>query len=205
MLGFSDRSAVVAAAGQCCFLIVPGWQGSGPGHWQSIWERKNREFRRVEQSDWHNPRRSDWIRAIHNAIQLESKPVIVVAHSLGCIAVALWAERANGAAQRVAGALLVAPPDLKQRTKLTEPLRDFAPMPQSSLPFPSLLIASENDPYMASPAARSLAAQWGSYFINAGPVGHINCASGFGDWPEGETYLTDLACCGKAGRLSPAH
>jgi uncharacterized protein len=196
---------VRAAAGQCRFLIVPGWQGSGPGHWQSIWERKNRKFRRVEQSDWHNPRRSDWIGAIQNAIQTESKPIIVVAHSLGCIALALWAEQANNAAQHVAGALLVAPPDLNQRTKLTEPLHDFAPMPQSSLPFPSSLIASENDPYIASPAARSLAAQWGSCFINAGPVGHINCASGFGDWPEGEIYLTDLVRRGEVGLLSPAH
>jgi predicted alpha/beta hydrolase family esterase len=127
MCSLRDRAAVRAAAGQCRFLIVPGWQGSGPGHWQSIWERKNRKFRRVEQSDWHNPRRSDWIGAIQNAIQTESKPIIVVAHSLGCIAVALWAEQANSAAQHVAGALLVAPPDFNQRTKLTEPLHDFAP------------------------------------------------------------------------------
>jgi uncharacterized protein len=186
------------AADGFSFLIVPGWQGSGPGHWQSIWERDNRAFRRVEQSDWHCPRRSDWVGGIDKAIKTISKPVVLVAHSLGCIAVALWAENADGATRHVAGALLVAPPDLDQRTKLTEPLEDFAPMPRCALPFASSLIASENDPYMALEAARGLAAQWGSQFINAGPVGHINCASGFGHWPDGERYLVHLVRNGPA-------
>jgi uncharacterized protein len=192
------------AADQFCFLTVPGWQGSGRGHWQSIWERKNQAFRRVEQSDWHHPRRCDWIRAINGAMETASKPVVIVAHSLGCIAVALWAEQVDDAARCVAGALLVAPPDLNQGTKLMEPLRDFAPLPRWTLPFPSSLIASENDPYMALPAARSLAAHWGSEFINAGPLGHINCASGFGDWPDGEAYLTNLIRHGQALPSSPA-
>jgi uncharacterized protein len=187
-----SRSASTAAVGQCSFLIVPGWQGSGSGHWQTIWEQKYRAFRRVEQRDWHRPLRADWIGAIDKAIGTATKPVVLVAHSLGCIAVALWAEKTGDAARRVAGALLVAPADITQRTKLTEPLQDFAPMPRSALPFPSSLIASENDPYMTLPAALSLAGQWRSYFINAGRAGHINCAAGFGDWPDGEMYLANL-------------
>lgn len=173
-------------------LTVPGWHGSGPGHWQSIWERKYPEIRRVEQKDWNRPRRCDWVQAIDDAINVAAQPVILVAHSLGCIAVACWAEASSLKCRKVAAALLVAPPDLACATKYTEPLRDFAPMPQAALHFRSLLISSENDPYMTVDAARQLAGQWGSDFINAGRVGHINRDAGFGEWPDGELYLQRL-------------
>jgi len=172
-------------------LIIPGWNGSGDGHWQSVWERKYRKFRRVEQRDWRRPHREDWTHSLTEAIASAESPVVLVAHSLGCLAVACCVETSPETARKIDCALLVAPPDLSQPTA-PEPLRRFAPVPRNQLPFRSQLIGSENDPYMALSAAERLAADWGSHFLNAGSVGHINCASGFGDWPQGELYLERL-------------
>ena len=75
-------------------LIVPGWENSGPDHWQTLWERADpRRFRRVEQRDWDTPRPEDWIRELDTAIAAEPAPAVLVAHSLGCIAIAHWAAR----------------------------------------------------------------------------------------------------------------
>ena len=73
------------------FLTVPGWNGSGPGHWQSIWEDQHRNFRRVQQRNWSRPARREWIDAIQRHVVDSSEPAFLVAHSLGCLAVAAWA------------------------------------------------------------------------------------------------------------------
>jgi uncharacterized protein len=86
----------------------------------------------------------------------------------------------------------VAPPDLDSASSLTDPFRNFVPMPRGALPFRATFVASEDDPYMSLPAAQSLARNWGSRFVNAGRVGHINCAAGFGHWQQGEEYLAEL-------------
>jgi len=173
-------------------LIVPGWNGSEHDHWQSVWERKNPNFVRVQQSDWRQATRSDWVRGLGRAIDAIEQPVVLVAHSLGCLAVAAWAAQAPGAAKRVDCALLVAPPDLERQAPAIEPLREFGSPSRQPLPFRSLLVASEDDPYMSLDSAETLAEDWRCKFENAGLVGHINCASGFGDWVEGERLLVGL-------------
>jgi uncharacterized protein len=187
----ADYCSQIYASEFVC-LIVPGWQGSGHEHWQTLWERKYRKFRRVDQNEWLRPRPHEWIQGIAGALEAAGKPVVFIAHSLGCVAVALWSEARREWAQHVAGALLVAPPDLDAATALTEPFHTFGPTPRGTFPFPSTLVASENDPYMSLLAARNLAQNWGSRFVNAGQMGHINCAAGFGPWPQGEEYLADL-------------
>ena len=172
-------------------LIVPGWNGSEPAHWQSVWERKYPAFRRVQQSDWQRPSRSQWVHQLGRAIDSASERVVLVAHSLGCLAVAAWAEQASAAAEQIDCALLVAPPDLDEPGP-AEPIREFGPAPRKALPFRSLLIGSQNDPYMSLSAAHDLATNWNCGFANAGAVGHINCASGFGEWLQGERYLGRL-------------
>ena len=92
------------------YLIVPGWQGSSDDHWQTHWQNSLPNSTRVEQADWLTPRREDWIAALAEAIAADSTPVILIAHSLGCITVAHWAERApESLLSQVRGALLVAP------------------------------------------------------------------------------------------------
>ena len=97
------------------YLIVPGWQGSPDDHWQSHWQNSLPNSARVEQADWLTPRREDWVAALAEAIAADSTPVILIAHSLGCITVAHWAATAPSQFLRqVRGALLVAPADVER-------------------------------------------------------------------------------------------
>jgi hypothetical protein len=188
-----------ASLAEASALVVPGWNGSGGGHWQTIWEQKYPRFRRVEQSNWTRPSRTDWIAQIdadvdrhqvdrHNMDRVLS-PTFLVAHSLGCLAVAHWAAVAGKRTDRVDGAFLVAPPWLTESDPCPAQLADFSPMPLQRLPFPSLFVASEDDPYLPIEIAARLASAWGSQLVDVGRQGHINVASGHGPWPVGEGLL----------------
>ena len=179
-------------------LTIPGWNGSGPTHWQSIWEARSTGFRRVEQRDWQRPSCGEWVDSIDSAVANAAAPIILVAHSLGCIAVAHWAANRRRDATAVAGALLVAPPWLSHCDACPEELRSFLPMPASRLPFPSILVASEDDPYLPIGIAPRLAHSWGSEFVSVGMQGHINVASGHGPWPAGDRILERLCQSGAA-------
>ena len=176
-------------------LTIPGWHGSGPEHWQTVWEETYRGFRRVEQREWEHPAMADWVVSIQEAAAGAASPVFLVAHSMGCHAVAHWAAQSGAA--RIAGALLVAPPWFGAAAACPKELQSFLPMHIGALPFRSILVASENDPYVSIEAAARLARRWGSEFVDAGRLGHINAASGHGRWPEGERLLERL--CQGAG------
>lgn len=169
-------------------LIIPGWGDSGPEHWQTLWERATPHARRVVQRDWEQPARADWVLEIDRAIASSPGPPVLVAHSLGCLAVAHWAAANN---RPVAAALLVAPSDAERRD-FPPTIRGFAPVPTLRFPFPSVLVASANDPFIHLERARSFAEAWGGRFVDVGRCGHINAASGFGPWPAGELLLNEL-------------
>ena len=82
------------------------------------------------------------------------------------------------------GALLVAPPDT-ERDDVRGLLPSWAPIPLDRLPFPSVLVASTDDPYGGFDRAQEFAAAWGSRFVDLGAAGHINAETGLGDWAEG--------------------
>ncbi|MDD0813924.1 alpha/beta fold hydrolase [Curvibacter sp. HBC28] len=170
-------------------LILPGWQNSGPGHWQTVWEERL-GYHRVQQHDWQRPLRGDWNIQLEEAVLARPGPVLLVAHSLGCVLVAAWAAHSRNT-QRVAGALLVAPPDL-EREDLQPLLPSWTPIERRPLPFPSTLVASSNDPYAAESHAQALARAWGSQYVPAGPGGHLNAESKLGDWPAGQALLRAL-------------
>ena len=172
-------------------LIVPGLNGSGPDHWQTLWEKRY-GLVRVEQCDWENPDVAVWVKTLDTAIMAHPEPAVLVAHSLGCFTVILWAELYADHANRVQSALLVAPPDIASSAAMPASARGFAPHNPGKLPFPSIVVGSENDPYMKPEAAQELASAIGSRFVNAGLVGHINVDSGHGPWPQGEVLLQDL-------------
>lgn len=182
-------------------LTVPGLDNSGPGHWQTLWEQSRGDCRRVDLGMWDRPHRNTWINKLNLAIRAADRPVVLVAHSLGCLAVAWWAQmEPTEAIGRVAAAMLVAPPEV-DFFPLDERLETFAPTPALALPFPSILVASRNDPYMGLNTARLLAKTWGSNFVDAGNLGHINAASDIGDWPLGQFLLGQLV---DNGRSQPA-
>lgn len=174
------------------YLIVPGWQGSPDDHWQSHWHQSLPNSARVEQADWLTPRREDWVAALEQAIAVDESPVILIAHSLGCITVAHWAAQASPALlRRVRGALLVAPADV-ERPACAPALRNFAPIPQDLLPFPSQVVTSDNDPAVSAPRAMTLARAWGAEAGILGGAGHINVKSGHRRWEQGFAYLYRL-------------
>jgi uncharacterized protein len=128
-------------------LTLPGLDGSGPDHWQTRWEQSRPNIERVELGSWSNPSRNMWIARLERAIAQARGPVVLIAHSLSCHLVAWWAALAGeGAARPVAGALLVAPPDL-DRVSLDRRIAEFAPSPRAVLPFPAVVVASRNDPW----------------------------------------------------------
>lgn len=173
-------------------LTVPGLGSSGPSHWQSLWEDTLPDTQRVELGMWNKPHRNAWVTKLDQAIRTTRAPVVLVAHSLGCLAVAWWAALSpQPYGWPVAGALLVAPADV-DRADVHPDIAAFKPSPRQLLPFPSILVASTDDPWIEIEKARSLAAQWGSHFVDAGAQGHLNAASGIGSWIEGQELLERL-------------
>lgn len=174
------------------YLIVPGWQGSPDAHWQSHWQRILPNSARVEQADWQTPRREDWVAELERCVASDVRPVVLVAHSLGCITVAHWAAQAPPALlHRIRGALLVAPADV-QRSNCPEALRNFAPIPRQPLPFASLLVGSDNDTAASAARAVELGRDWRSETAILAGAGHINVKSGHHHWEQGFAYLYRL-------------
>lgn len=171
-------------------LIVPGLNGSPEGHWQSWLQATLPQAHRVEQDDWDAPDLEAWL--LRFAVATIATPgAIIVAHSLGCILAAHAAVRFPELPIRAA--LLVAPADVDSAAHTPYSLRSFAPIPAARLPFPSVVVASTNDAFMAFSHARELASAWGADFVDAGPAGHINVASGHGPWPAGRDMVDALA------------
>ena len=163
-------------------LIVPGWRDSGPGHWQTLWAESIEGAVRLHQDNWISPSRMAWVGRLAETILAQNSPVILVAHSLGCIA---STHLPFDVATRIHGALFVAPADPERRG----PLIDFAPVPFHKLPYRSVVVASSNDPYCPVRTAGAYARSWGSEFVRLQNAGHINIDSGFGAWPLGLALL----------------
>jgi len=173
-------------------LIIPGLFDSGPDHWQTRWLALRPNAARVELGRWHEPSRDLWVAHLDRAIGRQRGPVVLVAHSLGCLAVAWWAQEASAARlSKVRSAMLVAPPDV-DRADVHPLLRPFAPAPLRALPFPSLLIASRDDRYADFARLAWLAGAWGAQLADVGLLGHINAESDLGDWPQGLALLDRL-------------
>ena len=183
-------------------MILPGWQGSGPEHWQSHWERTH-GYSRVEQHDWMRPLRGDWMARLEEVLLAgdfeRDGPAVLVAHSLGCQLVAAWAAHSHNT-HRVKTALLVAPPDV-EREDLRALLPGWSPVVLDRLPFEACLVASSNDPFCTPERARQFAAAWGARLINAGPRGHLNADSSLGHWPQTHEHLLQLMRDTSAGPL----
>lgn len=171
-------------------LVLPGYGDSGPQHWQSRWEASDRRFRRVDQQEWFEPQLDEWLAALDRAIAACPASPVLAAHSLGCALVAHWAQRTGGRAVR--GALLVAPSDVDELVNVLDAVRSFAPLPLVRLPFPTIVVASDDDIYMSPARAQAVAHAWGSRLVQLSGAGHINADSGFGEWPEGRALLDEL-------------
>jgi len=185
------------AASLHSILIVPGYLGSSPEHWQSWMQAQLPEARRVVDIDWSEPVLVQWAAAVRTQIDRSRGVVWLVAHSFGCFAAAVAASERP---ERVGGSLLVAPADPDRFSPLglrgtsgTLPAESLSSwLPERPLPGASALIASTDDPWMGFAKAAYLANRWGCLLVNAGQSGHINVESGFGPWPQGLDMLRSL-------------
>lgn len=182
------------------FLVLPGYTNAGPEHWMTHWQRECPLLERVQQDDWDHPVCSSWVERLDEAISASvaasdtasgdaaGGDVVLIAHSLGCATIAHWA-RTNGS--RVRAAFLVAPADV-ERSDFPREIVGFSPMPLDRLPFPSLVVASEDDRFATIERARHFATHWGSRFVSVGRKGHIDSTSGVGRWEDGLELLRGL-------------
>lgn len=162
-------------------LILPGFGNSGPQHWQTLWEQRHPDWRRVNLGKWDTPACDDWVRALDAAVQACPSPPVLVAHSLACLLVAHWAYHSSRIPK---SAFLVAVPDPKS-VNFPSAAHGFVPVPLVPFMFRSLVVASANDQLGSLAHAKQCAMAWGSMFIDIGQAGHINAESGHGEWNEG--------------------
>ena len=170
-------------------LVLPGWHGSGPSHWQSRWEQRH-GYRRVDQHDWERPLRGDWLARLEDMVLACDEAAVLVAHGLGCIQAAAWAASSRHA-NRVKAALLVAPLDV-ERADLREQLPTWSPIVLDALPFTGVVVASVDDPLCDPQRSRMLAAAWSAQLVNQPAGHHLSADSGLASWPEGHVLLQDL-------------
>ena len=168
---------------QTDILLIPGYGDTLPGHWILRWRDKMPTAREVKQMNVHQPSKKDWMATLLQEIEACRRPVVLVAHSLGCLLVAHGAQALKG---KIKGAYLVAPSDW-ERKGLVETFDggDFVPIPKEALPFPCHVVGSRNDPFCDFTRSQQFAKDWNAHFQDAGDAGHISLESGHGPWPEG--------------------
>lgn len=171
-------------------LLVPGIGNSGAQHWQSRWRQNHAGLSCIVVDNWDQPDCQHWVAAIERAVQACGAHTRIAAHSLGCLAVAHWA--ASAGRSPIAGALLVAVPD-PAGPAFPAQAHGFTPLPQRRFSFPSLIVASDNDPYAGMAHTERCAQAWGSRLQRVGKLGHINADSGLGDWEQGWALLAGMA------------
>jgi predicted alpha/beta hydrolase family esterase len=169
-------------------LTFPGIGNSGPEHWQSLWELSRPNFVRISQRDWDNPVCAEWVAELERTVTRLGPSVVVAAHSLACLAVAHWAARPHAP---IKAALLVAVPDPVGPGFPAE-AAGFSPVPTRRFSFPTIVVASTDDPYGSLAHAEVCATAWGSRLVNIGAAGHVDAASKLGRWPDGYRLLEEL-------------
>ncbi len=170
-------------------FIIPGLGNSGPEHWQTWFEKSGNNFTRIQQQEWDAPACPDWVNTIDKTVSgYDLSSVILIGHSLGCSTIAHWALQTG---KIIKGAMLVAPSDIESPV-YDFPATGFAPVPLSRIPFKTIVVASDDDPWVSTARAKYFAGCWGSEFISIGNAGHINAGSGYGTWPEGLSILKTL-------------
>ncbi|WP_092387453.1 RBBP9/YdeN family alpha/beta hydrolase [Curtobacterium sp. YR515] len=177
------------------WVIVPGIWNSDPDHWQSLWQDDRSAddpgaVVRIAPASWSEPDPDDWSRAITSAVAAVDEPPVLIAHSLGVLAVAAWLGQRGRAA--VAGAFLVAPPDPLAPGFPAAAAGFVEPVAQAAPAVPTRLVVSDDDPYCTLDRAVAFADVLGAGVVRVGALGHVNVASGVGAWPTGRALVDDL-------------
>jgi predicted alpha/beta hydrolase family esterase len=187
-------------------LIVPGLRDHQEAHWQTRLARALPRVTTVAAMGRDDLDCQARVTAIERAARQVEGPLVIVAHSGGCIMVAHWARQTRRAVQ---GALLAVPPDFETPMPEGYPVLEalyaggWLPVPRGRLPFPSIVAASRDDPLADYRRTATLAQDWGSELVDLGQVGHLNPASGYGPWPAAHALIARLASAGTNTKESP--
>jgi predicted alpha/beta hydrolase family esterase len=177
-------------------LFVPGLRDYMPDHWQTLLEQKLPKATAVPRMERDKMSCAVWVAKLDESLAQIEDPVVLAAHSGGCMIVVHWAQRHRRA---IKGALLATPPDFESPLPEGYPTQEalmqggWLPTPHGRLPFPSIVAASTNDPLGRIERVKALADAWGSRFVNVGNVGHLNPAAGYGPWPRAEELIRELS------------
>ncbi|HEY2642120.1 MAG TPA: alpha/beta hydrolase [Galbitalea sp.] len=177
------------------FIYIAGIGNSGADHWQRRWHERTPGATWVEHESWDRPSRQEWVRDIAQAIDRSSDGVIIVAHSLGCLAALEWARQLGS--PKLAGAFLVSVPD-PAGPEFPAEARGFSDLRLAVVQIPTIVVSSSNDPYGSSAFHASVGTAIGAELVDVGERGHINTASGLGDWDEGWAILERSLLAGRS-------
>lgn len=176
-------------------LFVPGLRDHVAEHWQTLLSYELEGSRTVPPLEQDKLSLAARMAAIDRAVDAFEEPPILVAHSAGVLMVAHWAQHFS---RPIKGALLATPPDISRPLPEGYPKPDqlqaggWLPVPRQVLPFPSVLVASDDDPLASPGSVADLALAWGARLVMAGPVGHLNPAAGYGPWPMAKKLIAQL-------------
>jgi len=188
-------------------VIVPGLRGSAPSHWQELYAARAGGAVTVPfpvEERWHSI--DERIRLLGETVAAVDGQVVLVAHSAGVLAAVRWARSLSDgdpALVRVAGAVLATPPDFGVEWPEPHPrpaelsAAGWEPIPRRRLPFPSIVAASRTDPLARYRTTAGLAEAWGSRLVDLGDAGHLNPASGYGEWPLIDELIAEIASVGR--------
>jgi predicted alpha/beta hydrolase family esterase len=177
-------------------VLVAGLRGHVEDHWQTHLAATMPGVRTVPPLGRAEPSLQARTALLDRIVADVDGPVVLVAHSAGVLATVHWAGSYTG--EKVVGALLATPPALATPLPPEYPsiarLREhgWLPIPRRPLPFPSILAVSSDDPLGNSVRVRALAKAWGSRIHPLGAVGHLNPASGYGEWPGATSLIAEL-------------
>ena len=175
------------------FLILHGWQGSGPDHWQTwLAERLGEDARYPALPEPDTPRLDDWLDALHSELERAAgHRCVVICHSLSCV---LWLHHARQASgTQVERVLLVAPPS---ESVDSPDLDGFFPLAARAADLKrgavsTRLVCSDDDPYCPEGAREIYGIPLGIETDLLPGAGHINPAAGYGPWPALERWCLD--------------
>jgi len=176
-------------------LIVPGLRDHVAEHWQTHLAAAWPGSVTVEPLTEDKLSRAARVQALEDTLARIAGPVVLAAHSAGVMIVAHWAREHR---RPIHGALLATPADLDAGLPPGYPTREqlaengWLPVPRQPLPFRALVAASSNDPLASFDRVAGLARDWGAEFVDLGAVGHLNPASGYGEWPRAAELLDEL-------------
>jgi predicted alpha/beta hydrolase family esterase len=194
-------------ATEATIVFVPGIRDHVEDHWQTLLAARLPRADCVPRLGKGVLALSAWVDALDATIARHDGPVWLAAHSAGAVIVANWARDCW---RPVAGALLATPPDFARPLPAGYPSLEslsangWVPIPRARLPFPSIVAASRNDPLGDFGSVAELAGDWGSKLHDAGKVGHLNGASGFGEWKAAPDLLRELGVPPRALSLAAA-